>query len=258
MERRQTLATEELIEETVPPEEIIVSVEAEDHSIPDLRCAVCGVSQGEADDLPVGYSNPVCSRCDQLAVNEDGDDPWTGFPPGNEPEYSTDEPIQLAPDAGENPVYIAGTKCWRRYRFGGHITRRDAFDCASIEEFHRLHRVQDRWTHAFNTPQPDGVTIPDTGQLLDRLAALREVRAHAEQLLDEGVSADDAKSLERELVKVDSSLVRELFTPERFEPREYAESILTGTEFLAASGARWTSAPQWVKLAAFCERYVEG
>jgi hypothetical protein len=42
----------------------------------------------------------------------------------------------------DNPVYVAGVKCWRRYWMGGWVTRRDAFDCDSIEEFHDLHRVR--------------------------------------------------------------------------------------------------------------------
>ncbi|WP_435319030.1 hypothetical protein [Haloarchaeobius sp. TZWSO28] len=123
-----------------------------------LRCAVCGVPEDRARDLPVGYANPVCRDCDELAVDQAGDDPWTGWPPGERPEPEAGA-IQLAPDAGANPVYIAGVKCWRRYRFGGHITRRDAFDCDSLDDFSERHRVEPVWIHAFNTPQPGGVDV---------------------------------------------------------------------------------------------------
>lgn len=81
------------------------------------ECAICG-SEGR---VPNG-DDYVCKRCDRRAVNKDGDKPWHGWPPGEEPEQK-EGVIQMAPDAGENPVFIDGHKCRRRYRFGGWVTR---------------------------------------------------------------------------------------------------------------------------------------
>lgn len=82
------------------------------------ECAICG------NDRTVPDTDFVCKQCDQRAVNEDGDRPWHGHPPGEEPEPQ-DGIIQMGPDIGENPVFIDGQKCWRRYRFGGWLTKLD-------------------------------------------------------------------------------------------------------------------------------------
>ena len=50
------------------------------------------------------------------------------------------EAIRLDPGVGDNPVFIDGQKCWRRYRFSASITRRDDHDSDSVEEFHEKHR----------------------------------------------------------------------------------------------------------------------
>lgn len=80
----------------------------------------------------------VCEECDQRAVNADGETPWTGYPPEKQAEI--DESSNVAPpDNGENPVFIDGHKCWRRYRFGGWITFLDHYDCDTINEFYVRH-----------------------------------------------------------------------------------------------------------------------
>ena len=52
------------------------------------------------------YPGLVCRRCDERAGNSDGDEP-----------YHNSEV-----DGGDNPIFIDGFKCVRRYRFGGFVT----------------------------------------------------------------------------------------------------------------------------------------
>ena len=68
----------------------------------------------------------VCDRCDRRAVNEDGDPALAGEaymrrenPDRPEPEEGV---IRMGIDVGDDPVFIDGIKCYRRYRFGGWIT----------------------------------------------------------------------------------------------------------------------------------------
>jgi hypothetical protein len=71
----------------------------------------------------VEYANLVCEDCDRRAKNEQG------RPPDATPAY----------DDGDNPVFIDGKKCWRRYRFGGWVTMRDPDDCPTLERFYEKH-----------------------------------------------------------------------------------------------------------------------
>ncbi len=113
-------------------------------------CAICGV---ELRGGKRSYPNPVCGQCDSRALNANGEKAKWGF----EYVFKTQERYQKAldearrhyndntidaiivPDDGENPVFIDGRKCWRRYRFGGYLTMRDDFDCSDISEFYRKH-----------------------------------------------------------------------------------------------------------------------
>ena len=73
-------------------------------------------------------------------MSETGDDPWHGWPSRGEPG-SDDGAIHTTSDRGENPVFIDGRKCWRRYRFGGWVTMADDHDCDSLDEFYEAHGV---------------------------------------------------------------------------------------------------------------------
>jgi hypothetical protein len=83
-------------------------------------CAVCGA---EMDRFFADYPNSVCRQCEKRTLN--GANKAANFNSNF--------------DDGDNPVFIDGMKCWRRYRFGGFVTMRDLHDCATLEEFYRKH-----------------------------------------------------------------------------------------------------------------------
>jgi HEAT repeat protein len=107
-------------------------------------CAICGEQfEQYGSEFASNYANLVCEFCDEQAVTNDG------TPPKHGNEYLGQDSvveksdgrkvIRMAPDVGDNPVFIDGEKCWRRYRFGGWITCRDELDCDSIQEFYDTH-----------------------------------------------------------------------------------------------------------------------
>lgn len=112
---------------------------------PQEECAICGEPFDQYDsDFASNYANLVCESCDDRAVTERKERPkhgneHLGRDAVVEREDGT-EVLRMPPDVGDNPVFIDGQKCWRRYRFGGWITRRDEYDCDSLREFQEKHR----------------------------------------------------------------------------------------------------------------------
>jgi hypothetical protein len=88
------------------------------------KCSICGVEL-DNPEFARNYPNFVCRACDARAVNENGQRPYH----------------ESMADSGDNPVFIDGIKCWRRYRFGGYVTMRDEFDCTDIAEFYEKYGV---------------------------------------------------------------------------------------------------------------------
>ena len=258
---RDSLATDGLVRETVAVEDIIVAETANASEGDTLRCAICGIPESDATGLPVGYSNPVCEECDALAVNAEGDDPWEGYPPEERPTTSASSPdiIELEPDTGQNPVYVAGAKCWRRYRFGGWITRRDAYDCDSLEEFQDLHRVQGGWIHAFNTPQPDGVALDEDfcEPLLKTLRSIETVYERADEIRGEA-TADEAQALSAAVENCEMEISKRLPELGNVDPATYVDEVHFEMKYLLESRGDASGDDRWVAHAALCDRYYSG
>jgi DNA-directed RNA polymerase subunit RPC12/RpoP len=87
-----------------------------------LTCSICGNDLFDPS-FASNYPNFVCHDCGSRAVN-------IGC---KTPEWNSQH------DSGENPVFIDGKKCWRRYRYGGYITMLDDMDCSDIGEFYEKH-----------------------------------------------------------------------------------------------------------------------
>lgn len=222
-----------LVAAAEPRENIITSKHSSfadtDSNSTQIRCAICGTPDTDARKLAIGYANPVCKACDELAVNKEGAEPWTGWKPGNEPE-SEPGVIQLSPDQGENPVYIAGVKCWRRYRFGGHVTRRDAFDCDSLEQFQQKHRIDGEWIHAFNSPKPNGVSLSKEvyQQLRDREQEVQSLRDELDRINEEDSAELRFEDIQQRVETIGGKLPRQVekeVDGEGVSIKEYATSV---------------------------------
>jgi hypothetical protein len=129
----------------------------------------------------------------------------------------------MAPDHGENPVFIDGIKCWRRYRFGGHIALRDTFDCESLQEFYDAHETDDGFFQVYNSPDPPGVDT-DRDRLLIEYVDQNEWQVHVWGVL----SAETGDVLAR------NSAAEQIFGPfeeflERVEERTGGETAYEQT-----------------------------
>lgn len=252
----EELAERRLIDSAVPAEEVLIAAETSPEERSQTRCAICGTSPDNASDLPISYSNPVCKECDALAVNESGGIPWEGYPPGERPE-SEPGVIHLEPDHGQNPVYIAGVKCWRRYRFGGWITRRDAFDCESLEEFQERHRIDGGPIHAFNVPQPDGVALVDEQceELIARYDSLISLRESFEDLLDQSPTWAALEPLVETATEFDIHPTPDSLTLEEMDPQAVAEMFTDELQTLTEMRFEPADEYFWASQARFCKRY---
>lgn len=90
----------------------------------EIKCSICHHPVPNPE-FAHNYPNFICQTCNGRAVNQHGE-----------------SPLHISNhDDGDNPVYIDGIKCWRRYRFGGYVTMRDDHDCADLREFYDKHHA---------------------------------------------------------------------------------------------------------------------
>ena len=73
----------------------------------------------------------------ELGEKYEGDDPL--FKKVANKIWTDENKLLLPDDNGDNPVYIGGKKCWRRYRFGGWVTMYDPDNFSTLEEFFNKH-----------------------------------------------------------------------------------------------------------------------
>jgi hypothetical protein len=252
------LDADRLIESTVPSDDVLVAAETPVEEWSAAHCSICGARQDAGAQLPVNYSNPVCDACDSVAVNEGGDTPWSGYPPGERPET---EPgvIHLEPDHGQNPVYIAGVKCWRRYRFGGWITRRDAFDCDSLEEFQELHRIDRGPIHAFNVPHPDDVPLvaAQGDELVRELERLQSLRASLEEILAQ--LPEKGNELDSVVAEIEEFDIDPTYAPQPMEEMSRIETTKSyaGELERLIEGSMTPDGPhRWIAQAQLCKRHA--
>lgn len=110
--------------------------------------ATCSICHRENVGLNIARQRPglVCADCDGRAVNAHG------------------RPARFvsSDDTGDNPVYVDGVKCWRRYH-RGYETMRDDTPCATLDEFLGIAKTGDLARNVIPAAQAalasDGVRI---------------------------------------------------------------------------------------------------
>jgi hypothetical protein len=110
-------------------------------ALPPVACSICGT---KLDDFFRPYRYPVCRQCDERAVTAAGQRPHTAADDSSAEVVKGTLVIHDAGDYGDNPVFIDGRTCWRRYKFGGWVTICDPFDCATILDFYEKLEAQAR------------------------------------------------------------------------------------------------------------------
>jgi hypothetical protein len=98
------------------------------------KCGICNGILDCNEEFAGSYPGLVCQLCDERAVTQEN------IKAKHISDYIDDNNnVFVGCDDGDNPVFIDGIKCWRRYRFGGYVTMRDYHDCKDISEFYEKH-----------------------------------------------------------------------------------------------------------------------
>jgi O-acetyl-ADP-ribose deacetylase (regulator of RNase III) len=132
------------------------------NEIPDDYPHFCSICGDTFNGIPhATYANPVCDDCDSRAVSEPG----------------------VPARQGDNPVFIDGIRCFRRYKMGGWLSQRDALDCDDYDEFYDTHYDDSGPIHTFNQPDP-----PREGREIRQLS---EVQGSSEEEVTARVIEND-------------------------------------------------------------------
>ena len=88
------------------------------------RCSIC--AEPISDGLS-SYPNAVCKVCGRRALNSEGKPArhYSEIVVKSDDSKGKPRVVIVSDDDGDNPVFIDGIKCRRRYRFGGWVTMRD-------------------------------------------------------------------------------------------------------------------------------------
>ncbi len=90
------------------------------------KCPICKTPNSH---IVKGFYKMICVECDTKALNVNGE------PAKYHKEDIDDNNWPFGFDMGDNPVFIDGQKCWRKYHMDRHITMLDDIDCKSLREF---------------------------------------------------------------------------------------------------------------------------
>lgn len=190
-----------------------------------MSCAVCSAqSLSGSEELAFEYPGQLCFACQERAVTA------AGMPAMHDSQG----------DSGDNPLFVDGVKCWRRYRFGGYVTMRDDTPCESLDEFYGI-TVNSAWSRqlldvandALNragAPVPSGVGAALSGgryvgasfeyQGRSWVVCRTSLVSTNAQLLDATVALKAAGRAERALAILDA-------------PEGMSNAKLAGTEYIS-------------------------
>ncbi|MCK5317245.1 MAG: hypothetical protein KAJ55_04990, partial [Anaerolineales bacterium] len=171
-------------------------------------------------DFAINYPNIICRECEVPAVNSNGDIPQ----------------FDSMGDFGDNPVYIDGAKCWRRYKFGGFITMRDDLNCDNLDEFYERSGFMKRYMKGVLNPIDVSkinclLSQLDNDQMDTKDPETRQRKDDRKKLLNEyfekGVTADNNGNFEESAMNFKKAL-EYTDNSQHFERAQILFNVITG------------------------------